>query len=135
MISNMIKTELRSVIPFVIVFDVIVYLISFLFLGLNYSMLLGLLVGSALMLFNFIALGMSTERIVTRYKITGNAKASKRAVYTNYILRLFIIGIVIYLTTIDNVSFLFNIFGVFIPLFYPKLIYLLKSFKSRKEVK
>ena len=135
MISKMIKNELISLTPWIFIFDAAVYLISLIFLGLNYSMALGLILGTAVLYINLIQLGVSSENVVDRYNINKDVKSSKRYMFSNYLLRYLIIGIAVYISLSVKLGFLFNTVGVVLPLIYPKLIYLIKSLYDRKEDK
>ena len=135
MISKMIKNELISLTPWIFIFDAAVYLISLIFLGLNYSMALGLILGTAVLYINLIQLGISSENVVDRYSINKDVKSSKRYMFSNYLLRYLIIGIAVYISLSVKLGFLFNTVGVVLPLIYPKLIYLIKSLYDRKEDK
>ena len=135
MISKMIKNELISLTPLIFIFDAVAYLISLIFLGLNYSMALGLILGTAVLYINLIQLGISSENVVDRYNINKDVKSSKRYMFSNYLLRYLIIGIAVYISLSVKLGFLFNTAGVVLPLIYPKLIYLIKSLYDRKEDK
>ena len=135
MISKMIKNELISLTPLIFIFDAAAYLISLIFLGLNYSMALGLILGTAVLYINLIQLGISSENVVDRYNINKDVKSSKRYMFSNYLLRYLIIGIAVYISLSVKLGFLFNTAGVVLPLIYPKLIYLIKSLYDRKEDK
>lgn len=135
MISKMIKNELIYLTPWIFIFDAAAYLISLIFLGLNYSMALGLILGTAVLYINLIQLGVSSENVVDRYNLNKDIKSSKRYMFSNYLLRYLIIGIAVYISLSVKLGFLFNTAGVVLPLIYPKLIYLIKSLYDRKEDK
>ena len=135
MISKMIKNELIYLTPWIFIFDAAAYLISLIFLGLNYSMALGLILGTAVLYINLIQLGVSSENVVDRYNRNKDIKSSKRYMFSNYLLRYLIIGIAVYISLSVKLGFLFNTAGVVLPLIYPKLIYLIKSLYDRKEDK
>ena len=135
MISKMIKNELIYLTPWIFIFDAAAYLISLIFLGLNYSMALGLILGTAVLYINLIQLGVSSENVVDRYNLNKDVKNSKRYMFSNYLLRYLIIGIAVYISLSVKLGFLFNTAGVVLPLIYPKLIYLIKSLYDRKEDK
>ena len=135
MISKMIKNELIYLTPWIFIFDAATYLISLIFLGLNYSMALGLILGTAVLYINLIQLGVSSENVVDRYNRNKDIKSSKRYMFSNYLLRYLIIGIAVYISLSVKLGFLFNTAGVVLPLIYPKLIYLIKSLYDRKEDK
>lgn len=133
MISKIIKNELVMLIPRVIILDSIIYVISIFFMGINYSMALGLILGTAAMFAYFISIGISVENVILRYKLTKNEKKTKTIMFSNYLIRYLIIGLAIYLSFSLKFGFLFNTFGVVIPLFYPKLIYFMQSILNKKE--
>ena len=134
LLSKMIKDELIMLLPRVLIFDGIVYLISLIFLGINYDMALGLFLGTIVMFSNFTLVGISTENSVIRYKITKSVKKAKITMLSYYFLRYIIVGLAVYISFSLKFGFLFNTFGVVIPLIYPKLIYVLQSifYKKRK---
>ena len=59
--NKMVKDELKFIIPCVAIADVVVYLISFIFKGFNYDVILGLLLGSITLIFNLVILGGDVE--------------------------------------------------------------------------
>ncbi len=133
MVSKTIKNELIMLLPKVIMLDITVYLLSIFFWKLNYSVALGLVLGTIVMYINLILIGISTENAIFRYKMTANEKKAKTTMLANYFLRYLLIGLAVYLSFSLKFSFLFNTFGVVIPLFYPKLIYVAQSIFIKKR--
>lgn len=132
MISKIVKKELIMILPYAVFFNAIVYVISVFFIGLNYSMALGLLTGSVVLYINLILLGISTENSINRYRLNRNIKNSKMYMFGNYIIRYIVVGIAIYVSYSVNSGVLINTVGVVIPLIYPKLVYIIKSIRCRK---
>lgn len=133
MVSKPIREELRYLFPRTLIADAAVYLISLIFVGFNYDVILGLLLGTALLFLNLLMLGISTDNIIRRYSDKNNFSGGKSKAVVNYVLRYLVVFSIIAMVILVNLSWLFNIAAVIIPLFYPKLIYLIKSIISRKE--
>lgn len=128
----MIKKEILMLLPRVAILDGLVYICSLFFMGLNLSMALGLLLGSGVMLLDFALLGMASEESLRRGLLFYNArepgkaiKKSKFHMVSNYIVRYLFMGLAIFLAF--RFSFLFNLIGVVLPLFFPKVIYILQA--------
>lgn len=122
--SEMICRELKFVIPRALVLDLAVYLISLPVYGLCTEVPLGLLAGTAVMLLNFIILGLSSERAVER-----PLASAKRYMFGSYMLRLLITGL-LFLTGIKCPSI--NLVAAAIPQLYPKLAYTSHAALKRK---
>lgn len=128
----MIKKELLMLLPWVGVMDGLIYICSLFFLGFNLSMVLGLLLGSGVMLLDFVLLGMATEESLQRGLMMYQAgigdkgvKKSKFHMVSNYFLRYLLMGLAIFLGF--KFGGVFNVFGVVLPLFFPKIIYVLQA--------
>lgn len=123
-LSNMICKELRFLLPRTLFFDAAVYIISLPAYGLCAEIPLGLLAGTAVMLMNFIILGMSAERAV-EYP----AGAAKTIMFVSYLIRFCITGLLFFagvkLTQI-------NLLSAAIPQLYPKLAYTLDAVLKKK---
>lgn len=130
MISKMIKSELLYLTPCIIIFDILAFAISIPLIGFTYSMAFGLLLGTVVLYINLIQLGISTENAVNRYEINKSEKNSKAYMFANFLIRYLVIGLAIYLSFSSKLGHLFNTVGVVLPLFYPRLIYLIKSFRK-----
>ncbi len=123
-LSNMIRKELRFLLPRALVFDLAVYIISLPVYGFCLEVPLGLLAGTAVMLMNFIILGLSAERAVEYPK--GQAKA---IMFTSYMIRFIITGLLF----IAGVKFsCINLAAAAIPQLYPKLAYTLGAALKKK---
>lgn len=133
MIQKSIKNELVMLLPRVLILDAAIYGVSLIFLGLNYTMLLGLLLGTAVLYLYLFLLAWFTEETVLRYKISGSEKSAKGFMFLGYLLRYFVVGAAIYISFTVKFGFLFNTFGVVIPLVYPKLIYYIQSISKPKR--
>lgn len=122
--SAMIKRELKFLLPRAAVFDIVVYLISLPVYKLGAEVPLGLLAGTAVMLLNFIILGMSAERAVER-----SVSSAKRLMFGSYLLRLTITGVLFFAgVKLPQI----NLFAAAIPQLYPKVAYTLDAMIKRK---
>lgn len=128
--SKMIKNELLSILPFALGFDVLVYIVSLFFKGLNYDMATGLLIGTALMLGNLLLLGNASESALYMFTLDGNVTRAKRKMAASYAIRSLILAAVFYASV--KLGFI-DTLGVMIPFLYPKPIYMIKSFISDKR--
>ncbi|MDE6745662.1 MAG: ATP synthase subunit I [Oscillospiraceae bacterium] len=122
--SEMICRELKFLLPRALVLDLAVYLISLPVYGLCAEVPLGLLAGTAVMLLNFIILGLSSERAVER-----PLASAKRYMFGSYMLRLLITGL-LFLAGIKCPSV--NLVSAAIPQLYPKLAYTVHAAVKRK---
>lgn len=113
--SEMICRQLKFLLPRALVLDLAVYLISLPVYGLCIEVPLGLLAGTAVMLLNFIILGMSSERAVER-----PLASAKRYMFGFYMVRMCISGL-LFFTGIMCPSL--NLVAAAIPQLYPKLAY------------
>lgn len=113
--SEMICRELKFLLPRALVLDFAVYLISLPVYGLCMEVPLGLLAGTAVMLFNFIILGLSSERAVER-----PLASAKGYMFGSYMIRLLITGL-LFFAGIKCPSL--NLVAAAIPQLYPKLAY------------
>ncbi len=113
--SEMICRELKFLLPRALVLDFAVYLISLPVYGLCMEVPLGLLAGTAVMLLNFIILGLSSERAVER-----PLASAKGYIFGSYMIRLLITGL-LFFAGIKCPSL--NLVAAAIPQLYPKLAY------------
>lgn len=122
--SEMIRRELKFLIPRALILDGAVYIISLPVHGLCTEVPLGLLAGTAVMLLNFIILGLSSERAVER-----PLASAKRYMFASYMVRLLITGVLFYagltLPQIDLVA-------AALPQLYPKLAYTMSAAVKKK---
>lgn len=122
--SEMITRELKFLLPRALVLDLAVYLISLPVYKLCSEVPLGLLAGTAVMLLNFIILGLSSERVVER-----PLASAKGYMFGSYMIRLLITGLLFYagikLPQID-------LLAAAIPQLYPKLAYTLNAAIKKK---
>jgi uncharacterized membrane protein len=123
-LSKMVSDELRFIIPWVIVIDGIVFLITLPLYRLNIQIPLGLLLGTFIMIVNLTLLGYSAERAVER-----SVTSAKRYMFLFYMIRFAIMGCA--LVFAFKIS-LINPYAAFIPLFYPKVIYTLSPILNKK---
>lgn len=122
--SEMICRELKFLLPRALVLDLAVYLISLPVYRLCAEVPLGLLAGTAVMLLNFIILGLSSERAVER-----PLASAKRYMFGSYMIRLLITGL-LFLAGIKCPSV--NLVAAAIPQLYPKLAYTAHAAVKRK---
>ncbi|MDE6762621.1 MAG: ATP synthase subunit I, partial [Oscillospiraceae bacterium] len=122
--SEMICRELKFLLPRALVLDLAVYLISLPVYRLCIEVPLGLLAGTAVMLLNFIILGLSSERAVER-----PLTSAKRYMFGSYMIRLLITGL-LFVAGIKCPSI--NLVAAAIPQLYPKLAYTVHAAVKRK---
>lgn len=124
-LSEMICRELKFLVPRALIFDGIVYIISLPAYGLCAEVPLGLLAGTAVMLLNFIILGLSSERAVEK-----PLSAAKGYMFGSYMIRLAITGVLFY----AGVRFpQIHLLAAAIPQLYPKLAYTLHAAKLKRK--
>ena len=117
--SKMITDELKFIALPVIILDAVVLLAAAPFFGFTREGVLGLLLGNAAMLANFILLGFSSERAVEK-----TAVSAKRYMLLFYFIRVAIMGAAMALSfRSDRINGLYTI----VPLLYPKIIYTLSA--------
>lgn len=112
---NIILGEAKKVCITLATIDLIFILIALLTKTFDYTVATGLALGNVYTLLNFILLGTIVEKAVTKTKY-----AAKRYMQINYLIRLILTGIFIY---IGFMSPYLNPWGVVISLFAPKLTY------------
>lgn len=120
----MVSDELRFIVPWALVIDGIVFLVTLPLYKLGIEIPLGLLFGTFIMIVNFTLLGYSAERAVER-----PMKSAKRYMFMFYIIRFAIMGCSLVFAFKISVI---NPYAAFIPLFYPKIIYTLSPILNKK---
>lgn len=133
MISKIVKAELKSLIPWVAALDLIVYGVSIIFINFTLSMLIGLALGTIVLYVDLIMIAISNEDAIRSFKFSKSESKSRNHAIARYIVRYIIIGVAIVITFLPKLSNWINTFGVVIPLFYPKLIYIIQGFTSKKK--
>ena len=123
-LSAMIRRELKFLLPRAIIFDCIIYLISLPVYKLCAEIPLGLLAGTAVMLLNFIILGISAERAVEL-----PLSWAKGVMFGSYMLRLLITG-VLFVAGLKLPQI--HLLAAAIPQLYPKLAYTLDAMFKKK---
>ncbi len=118
------KSELKFIGKYSLVLNIVAYLVSLAVVGLNISMLLGLLIGTVVEFVYLIMLYKSIEKSVGL-----NEKSAQSKMMGGYLLRLLVIGVA--MVTAFKVSCI-NPVGVFLPVFYPKIIYVGGAIFKRK---
>ncbi|MCM1023189.1 MAG: ATP synthase subunit I [Prevotella sp.] len=122
--SEMITRELKFLLPRAAVLDLAVYLISLPVYKLCAEVPLGLLAGTAVMLLNFIILGLSSERAVER-----PLASAKGYMFGSYMIRLLITGLLFWAgIKLPQI----NLVAAAIPQLYPKLAYTLNAAIKKK---
>lgn len=124
-LSEMICRELRFLVPRALIFDGIIYIISLPVYGLCMEVPLGLLAGTAVMLLNFIILGLSSERAVEK-----PLAMAKGYMFGSYLLRLLITGL-LFVAGIKLPQI--HLLAAAIPQLYPKLAYTLNAAKLKRK--
>lgn len=120
----MIRRELKFLLPRALIFDGIIYIISLPVYKLCTDVPLGLLAGTAVMLLNFIILGLSSERAVEK-----PLPMAKGYMFGSYMVRLLITG-VLFVAGLKLPQI--NLLAAAIPQLYPKLAYTLDAMIKRK---
>ena len=122
--SEMICRELKFLLPRALVLDVIIYIISLPVYGLCDEVPLGLLAGTAVMLANFIILGLSAERAVER-----PLRAAKAYMFGSYMLRLAITGVLFWAgIKCDRL----HLIACALPQLFPKIAYTMHAALNKK---
>lgn len=125
-LSEMICRELKFLVPRALVFDGIVYIISLPVYGLCAEVPLGLLAGTAVMLLNFIILGLSSERAVEK-----TLQGAKGYMFGSYMIRLAITGLLFYAgIAVPQI----NLLAAAIPQLYPKLAYTIDAASKGDDI-
>lgn len=124
--SNMINEQLRFLLPKTFIADVLIFIAALPFYGLDLTVALGLLLGTAAMTANIILLGISSEQAVERPTV----KAAKRCMFSFYIIRFVIMGAAL---ALGFNSVHCNSVCTFIPLLYPKTFYTAGAIFERKK--
>ncbi len=122
--NDILRNELKFIGIRSVFLNISAYLISFLFIGVNISMLLGLVLGTAVMFIYLVMLYNSVEKSIVLQE-----KKAKNKMMRGYLFRLLVIGAAVVLSF--NVSII-NPVGVLLPLFYPKIIYVGGAIFKRK---
>ncbi len=115
LISGMIRKELKFLLPWALVLDVIIYIISLPVYGVCREVPLSLLAGTVVMILNFIILGLSSERAVER-----TVRGAKAYMFGSYLLRMGIMGVLFYF---GITSSYLNIVACALPQLFPKIAY------------
>lgn len=127
-LSPMINNELSFLLPRTLIFDGILYLITLPFYGFCIQIPLGIILGTLVMLLNFVILGISSEHAVER-----QAGGAKRLMLLSYAGRFFIMGCLFAFCVITGYA---NVATAAIPMMYPRWSYTLDAaVKKRKEGK
>ena len=112
------KNELKFILMWTLSLDLVAYCISVIFMGINISFLLGLLIGSLTLLINMWHLNKSIR------KVTATGRGNKNAMLGGYLFR----SLVACISVVASFRFdWINTIGAVLPLFYPKVIYTLYS--------
>lgn len=120
-----IKNELKNLYIGMAIINVIVFAITLLW-GFSLSMLIGLIIGYAFMCWNMYYLGHTISKAVYRQKPN-----NKGFMVGNYALRYSILFILVLVAFF--VDFI-NPVGIILPLFYPRVVLTINSFRKGKGV-
>lgn len=112
--------EIEQLVVKMIILNTIVFFISLIW-GFKLSILFGLLVGLVFSCLNMVYLGYTVSNSVQK-----STKKAKNYLMVNYILRYLVFIILLAISV--NVKFISTI-GVTLPLFYPKVIYFVDTFR------
>lgn len=115
-----------------------VWLITLPFLGLNFAVPLGLLLGTAVMLLNLFLVGRSMEDNLRRFGHVAKPdenRSLKFAAVGGYLIRYLIAAGALSLTLIPPFSGWIHTLGVLAPMFYPRIIYGVKLWRNRQNDK
>lgn len=123
-LSEMIRRELKFLLPRALVLDCMIYIISLPVYKLCAEIPLGLLAGTAVMLLNFIILGLSAERAV-EYPVN----LAKGIMFGSYMIRLLITGL-LFIAGLKLTQI--NLLAAAIPQLYPKFAYTLDAMVKKK---
>ena len=123
-LSEMIRRELKFLLPRTLVLDCMIYIISLPVYKLCAEIPLGLIAGTAVMLLNFIILGLSAERAV-EYPVN----LAKGIMFGSYMIRLLITGLLFFAgLKLPQIHLL----AAAIPQFFPKLAYTFDAMVKKK---
>ncbi len=126
--SDMINKELTFLVPRAVAAAGVIYLITLPLYGFCVDVPLGIVLGTIVMLVNFILIGYSAERAVER-----PISSAKRYMMLFYGIRMAICAALFILAAKSKYI---NLPSAVIPLFFPKIIYTLDAaVKKRKEGK
>jgi len=113
--------EVKNLVIYMAFLNSAIFILS-LFWGFNIYLFLGLIAGLLFSCFNMIYLGYSINKSIEK-----SPEKAKRYLFINYILRYFVFCILFAISAKIN---LMCAIGLTIPLFYPKIIYLIKFFRK-----
>ena len=123
-LSEMIRRELKFLLPRALVLDCMIYIISLPIYKLCAEIPLGLLAGTAVMLLNFIILGLTAERVV-EYPVN----LAKGIMFGSYMVRLLITGL-LFFAGLKLAQI--NLLAAAIPQLFPKLAYTFDAMVKKK---
>jgi hypothetical protein len=113
--TRTIADEIKHIALRAVIFDIIAYLLSTLWLGLNLRFALGLAIGTAVLLINLFILRNSIQRAVMF-----GTKRAKKIMFAGYMVRMLLFSVAFY---VSLVTFFVNSVAVTLPQFYPKIMY------------
>ena len=123
-LSEMIRRELKFLLPRALVLDCMIYIISLPVYKLCADIPLGLLAGTAVMLLNFIILGLSAERAV-EYPVN----LAKGIMFGSYMIRLIITGL-LFIAGLKLPQI--HLLAAAVPQLYPKIAYTFDAMVKKK---
>lgn len=117
--------EFIKMIPWFLIFDGVILILSFPLGYFSFSVLLGLIYGSLLSLARYYTLGLAVDSAVSKSPERGQTFMA-----VTYVLRY----ILTFLLLIASVTlFNFNIIGTVLPLIYPIFIIFIQNLKKDKQ--
>jgi hypothetical protein len=122
-----IADEIKHIALRAVIFDIVAYLLSTLWLGLNLRFALGLAIGTAVLLINLFILRNSIQRAVMF-----GTKRAKKIMFAGYMVRMLLFSVAFY---VSLVTFLVNSVAVTLPQFYPKIMYAVGAFLEEIKIK
>lgn len=123
-ISREIKQELKQLIIGMAILNAVAIAVV-LFFSFRWQMTLGFLVGYFYMCFNLIFLGVTVTRATSQ-----KSSPAKRTMFSGYALRYLVLGVVVFLCYQTKYI---NPIGIYVTLFYPKLVLAFSKVFRRKE--
>ncbi len=127
------KNDFRFLLIFSVAADAVAYLVLSIARGFGFSVLLGLLAGTAGACFNLLWLNMSCESAAAKYRLTGSEGSAKRTVAAGYAGRMILMCAVISAAFLLRGGSVIDPIGTVIPFFYPRIAMLIKEFLPEKR--
>ncbi len=122
-LNKELSQEIKYLAKRMIILNVVAYFISLIW-GFNLAMLISFVVGLGFSFLNSYFLAVTIEHSVLK-----DAKKAKNKMLMSYIVRYIVLAILFCIfSSID----IYSLFGLTIPLFYPKIIYTIKFLRKER---